>query len=140
MLLLRIYLNMEEGLLDTNVILRYLVKDDENLFQRAVEIFKKGEAGKIKLVIKPIVVAECVFVLESFYKKTREEISDAFKVFLSQKWLKVEDRKVLLSLWKWYIKKLHFVDSYLLSWAEVNKSKIISFDRQLLKNTQQVGF
>lgn len=130
-----IWLNMEEAIIDTNIILRYLVRDNETLYHQACGVLKKGESGRIKIIIKPLVIAECVFVLESFYKKDRVEIADAFKVLLSQKWLKVDERKIMLALWEKYLKKLHFVDSYLLAWTEVNKAKILSFDRQLLKNS-----
>lgn len=76
-------------------------------------------------------MAETCFVLESFYKKQRCEISEAFEVFLSQLWLAVEERGIMLSLWDWYKSGLHFVDSYLLSWAKNNNSSILSFDRKL---------
>lgn len=121
---------------DTNVILRYFVGDNKNQQKKAREWFKKAQSGKIKLLIKPLVVAETCFVLESFYKKTREEISEAFEVFLLQKWLKVEDRETLLGLWIWYQKNFHFADSYLLAWAKIKKSNLISFDKKLLKNLQ----
>lgn len=77
-------------------------------------------------------VAEASFVLNTFYKKKPEEIADAFEVFLSQRWLQVVERGVLLSLWQEYRKGLHFVDSFLLAWAWCNEGRILTFDRQLL--------
>jgi predicted nucleic-acid-binding protein len=123
-----------EQAVDTNVILRYFVGDNKRQQRRATALFKRAERGKLELLIKPLVVAEACFVLESFYKKKRNEIADVFEVFLSQKWLKVEDRMTMLNLWSIYRKKFHFVDSYLLSWASVYKGKVVSFDKKLLKN------
>lgn len=117
------------NILDTNIILRYLVGDNDVLHQESKEIFKKAEKGDLKLLVKVVVVAETCFVLESFYKKSRDEIANAMEVLLSQKWLKVEDRKGLLKMWINYRSKLHFVDSYLLSTAEANKYKILTFDK-----------
>lgn len=121
------------NILDTNVILRYLVGDSKELHKNAVNIFKKAESGELKLLIKVVVVAEACFVLESFYKKSLDEIANSMEVFLSQKWLKVEDRKGLLGMWTNYRNKFHFVDSYLLSSAKENKSKILTFDKDIEK-------
>jgi len=127
---------MAKGLnqiVDTNIIIRFLVGDEKSQQNQARKYFKEAQLGKRKLIIKSIVVAEACFVLESFYKKTRPEISDAFQVFLSQKWLKVDERGVLLLLWQFYLKNLHFVDSYILSWSKVHNASVLSFDQKLLK-------
>jgi len=121
------------NIVDTNIILRYLVGDSRELHEKAINIFKKAESGELKLLVKVVVVAETCFVLESFYKKSPNEIATSMEVFLSQKWLKVEDRKGILGMWTSYRNKLHFVDSYLLSSAKENKYKILTFDSGLNK-------
>src|SRR3989339_1667728 len=123
-------------LLDTNVILRYLVGDNEEQQQKATAIFKEAEQGKRKIFLKVVVVAETCFVLESFYKKTKDEIASAMDVFLSQKWLKVEERPSLLSMWDLFRQNLHFVDCYLLALSKTNKFKIITFDKDLNRKTR----
>ncbi len=125
-------------LIDTNIILRYLVGDDENLYQKSKQIFKEAKEGKRQLSVKMVVIAECCYVLESFYKKSKNEIADSMEILLSQKWLKVEDRQPLLSMWEWYRKNLHFVDSYLLACSKTNKTKILSFDKTLQKRSNEV--
>ncbi len=121
------------NILDTNIILRYLIGDSETLHKKAVDIFKKAESGELKILIKVVVVAEVCFVLESFYKKSLDEIASTMEVLLSQKWIQVEDRKGLLGMWINYRNKRHFVDSYLLSTARVNKYKILTFDKEIGK-------
>jgi len=123
-------------LIDTNIILRYLVGDDENLYQKAKQIFEEAKDGKREICIKVVIIAECCYVLESFYKKSKDEIAESMEIFLSQKWLKVEDRSPLLSMWHWYRENLHFVDSYLLACSKLNKSKILTFDKELNKKLQ----
>lgn len=122
-------------LVDTNVILRYLVGDDKELYSKAQILFKEGESGKRKLHIKAVVIAEACFVLESFYNKTKDEVAFAMEVFLSQKWLKIEDRKSLLLMWNFYRENLHFVDSFLLATSKVNGYKLITFDKNLEKKS-----
>lgn len=124
---------MKKEVVDTNVLIRFFVGDDKSQQKQASSWFFQAQKGKRKLVIKSLVVAETCFVLESFYKKQRREITDVFEVFLAQSWLIVEERDILLFLWGWYKKGLHFVDSYLLSWARNNNSLIVSFDKKLTK-------
>lgn len=122
---------MKEEIVDTNVLIRFLVGDNKLQQKQASNWFSQAQKGKRKLVIKVLVVAETCFVLESFYKKQKDEVAGVFEVFLAQSWLVVEERDVLLSLWDWYKKGFHFVDSYLLSWAKNNNSSIMSFDKKL---------
>jgi predicted nucleic-acid-binding protein len=124
-------------LVDTNVILRYLVGDNREQQERAAGWFAEGEHGKRRLVITALVVAESCFVLKSFYKKSRTDIAEAFEVLLSQRWLIVEDREVLLALWQWYRDGLHFVDSYLLAQAEKRGARVLSFDAQVKKRSRK---
>lgn len=123
---------MKEEIVDTNVLIRFLVGDNKLQQKQASNWFKQAQKGERKLVLKTLVIAETCYVLESFYEKQRNEISEAFEVLLAQSWLNIEERSVLLSLWSWYKSGLHFVDSYLLSWAKNNTSSIISFDKKLI--------
>lgn len=124
---------MKEEVVDTNVLIRFLVGDNKVQQRQAKEWFSQAQRGTKKLTIKILVVAETCFVLESFYKKKRGEIADAFEVVLAQKWLNIDERDVLLSLWSWYREGFHFVDSYLLAWVKNNNSRIITFDKKLQK-------
>lgn len=125
---------MTPDILDTNVLLRFLVGDNRAQQKLAEQWLKEGEGGKRKIVVLPIVVAESVFVLETFYKKKREEIADSFEVFLSQRWIQVAERDALLSLWQKYREGLHFVDSFLFAWARCNTGHILTLDRELLSS------
>ena len=120
-------------IVDTNVLVRFFVGDNKTHFLQVKKWFKDAEKRKVSLIGTPLVVAETCFVLESFYKKDRDEIAKVFEVFLSQRWLKVEEREVLLSLWVEYVGGLHFVDSFILTWTRVNNVGLLSFDKALLK-------
>jgi len=124
---------MKKQILDTNVLLRFLVGDNEKQQKEARQWFKEAEQRKRKIVVVPLVVAETCFVLESFYKKQRGEIADALEVFIAQRWLEVEQREVLLLLWSWYRKGLHFVDSFLLAWTQAHTGDVLTFDQSLQK-------
>ena len=119
------------AVVDTNAILRFLVGDDAAQQGQATAWFKEAEQGQRTLIVHPLVVAECCFVLESFYGKSRGDIAHAMEVFLSQRWLKVLDREVLIGLWSGYRKGLHFVDSFLLSMAERDQLEVLTYDKKV---------
>ena len=64
---------------DTNIIVRFLVRDDEKQAELARRRLKQAEAGRERLLIPLLVVLETIWVLESAYDKTRAEILDAIR-------------------------------------------------------------
>lgn len=120
-------------LLDTNVLIRFLVGDNSKQLAQAKNWFERAEEGEYKIIVSSIVIAETCFVLESFYQVTRQEIADKLQVFLGQRWLRIPNRQVLLALWPHYLKDFHFVDSYLMSQAKISNSNILTFDIKLKK-------
>jgi predicted nucleic-acid-binding protein len=64
--------------LDTNVIVRFLVRDDEKQAQAVYARLKQAEAAREALFVSLLVVLETVWVLESAYDKSRMEILDSF--------------------------------------------------------------
>lgn len=127
-------MNSKLQYVDTNVIVRYLTGDIPELQRQAQSLFRSAEKGELKLALTTVVVAETCFVLESFYKKSREDIAVALKVITAQRWLQVPEREVLGALWSRYLSGFHFVDSYLLTCAEVFDGSVATFDRQLAKS------
>lgn len=122
-------------ILDTNVLVRFLVGDVPAHQEQARQWFAEAEKGKRRIMITPLVIAETIFVLESFYKKLRPEIAKSVTVFLSQRWLVAPEREVLLAALGFYLQKIHFVDSYLLAWSETNHAEILTFDKDLKNRT-----
>lgn len=123
--------NLTPEILDTNVLLRFLVGDNKLQQKQAETWFAQAQKGEKTIIVKSIIVAEASFVLELFYKKSRGEIANALEVFLSQRWLQVEERVLLLELLKWYQEGFHFVDSFLIAWAHIYKGTILTFDRKI---------
>ena len=55
-------------LLDTNVIIRFLVGDNEFFLKQSTEYFKQIEQGGLEVEILEGVLMEAFFVLSKFYK------------------------------------------------------------------------
>ncbi|MBI4050766.1 MAG: PIN domain-containing protein [Candidatus Doudnabacteria bacterium] len=118
-------------ILDTNVLVRFLVGDVPKQKTQAEQWFAEGQKGKRDIVVNLLAVAEAVFVLESFYKLSRAKIAAAMKIFLSQRWLQIFEREILLEALTFYEQKRHFVDSYLIAWSRHNHAGILTFDKKL---------
>jgi predicted nucleic acid-binding protein len=119
-------------LLDTNALLQFLVRDNEQQYRQASEWFQQAEHGTMKIVVLSIVIAEACFVLESFYKKSRKDIAEKMMVFVSQRWLQIPERVALATLWRDYEHGLHFVDSFLRAWVRHTGANMLTFDKRLL--------
>lgn len=124
---------MIQSILDTNVVVRFLVGDHPAHSQQAKQWFKEAQDGKRIIMVQSLVIAETCFVLESYYKQSRHAIANTLEVFVSQRWLRVEEREVLLHIWSDYRQGLHFVDSYLRAWTKVHGGEVMSFDKKLMK-------
>lgn len=66
------------SLLDTSVVVRYLVGDPADLAARAAEIID----GEEPLQVTDVVLLETAHVLDSFYSVPRQEIADRLMAFV----------------------------------------------------------
>lgn len=57
------------NLLDTNIILRFLVADDTNKYERTKALFSLIESGRTTVDLKHTVVFEVIYVLKSYYRR-----------------------------------------------------------------------
>jgi predicted nucleic acid-binding protein len=62
-------------IVDTNVVLRYLLADHPELHARAKTLFDAVRAGDIGAHVSESVLAECVYVMQRVYQVPRAEIA-----------------------------------------------------------------
>ena len=62
---------------DTNVIVRFLVRDDAKQAQRVYTRLKRAEANGERFLVPLAVLLETIWVLDSAYGKSRKDILDA---------------------------------------------------------------
>jgi len=127
-----------EEIIDTNILVRFLVGDNKDQQKQVIVWFREAERGERDLHIKTVVVAEVCYVLESVYKKNHKEIADGMERVLSAEWLEVEDKDVIQYVWNEYRQGSHFVDSFLLSWSKVHEGSILTFDKNLRKKQTKI--
>jgi len=68
--------------LDTNVLIRFLVADDEKQACVVRDLFKQAETKQQTLFVSSLVTLEMIWVLESVYDIPRHNILDAFQKLL----------------------------------------------------------
>ena len=56
------------AVLDTNLLVRYLTEDEPAKADAVENLLDKASRGEVRLVIPSVVMAELVWVLESFYR------------------------------------------------------------------------
>ena len=89
--------------LDTNVLVRFLVRDDEAQFERARRLIRREATAGEPVLISLLVVLETEWVLRSRYDLTKAEILTVFSGLLESVEISFEDEASLeqaLFLWK----------------------------------------
>jgi len=83
--------------LDTNVLIRFLVKDDKHQADIVYQLFKKAEKDKNTFYVPLLVVLETIWVLESVYKISRLDILDSINALVLMPILDFESQSTILS-------------------------------------------
>ena len=106
---------MAPAFLDTNIILRYLLRDDELKAQRCLELLEKVERREIILYTTDLVIAETVWVLESpsTYNLPRERIRDLLLPIILLPGLRLTDKRLYRRIFDLYVNQdIDFIDAY----------------------------
>jgi len=64
-------MKINDKFLDTNILIRYFTKDDEEKAYNVLELLKKIERNEEKATTSPLVIFEVIFTLQSYYKVPR---------------------------------------------------------------------
>jgi predicted nucleic-acid-binding protein len=117
-------------IIDANIILRYLLKDNPVLFNKAAGIIE----GNKEIFIPNEVVAETVYVFEKVYQVKRPEIKKAWLLLINYPNLKFVNKQVLISALEVYASvKIDFVDSLIIGYNRIENMHVETFDKKLKK-------
>src|ERR1700753_1218572 len=96
--------------IDTNVLVRYLVRDDEAQYERARRRIER-EADAEGVLISLLVILETEWVLRSRYQFHKADIIGAFSALLEASDITLEDEATLEeSLYQWKDSNADFAD------------------------------
>jgi predicted nucleic acid-binding protein len=115
--------------LDTNVLIRHLTGDPQGQARRATAFLERAD----ELLLPDLIVAEVVYILESFYEVERSRVAELARAIVGFPAVVVIDEPLLLrSLEVYEIERLDFAEAYLVASAEASGvGAIASFDRTI---------
>ncbi|MGA7129363.1 MAG: type II toxin-antitoxin system VapC family toxin [Chthoniobacterales bacterium] len=99
--------------IDTNVLVRYLTKDDAEQARKAVAFIKNQCSTEDPGLINRIVICELVWVLETAYGYTRQSVAVALENILRTAEFAIEDHQEAWLAFREYQKGADFADSFL---------------------------
>jgi len=90
-------------------------------------------ASEEELLLADLVVAECVYVLESFYEVQRERVAELMRAAIALPSIKTVDSPSLLRALEVYeVNRLDFAEAYLVALAETTGvNTVLSFDKTI---------
>jgi predicted nucleic acid-binding protein len=114
---------------DTNVLVRHLTGDPPEQAAQATRLLSRAEV----LLLPDLVVAEVVYVLESFYEVPRPRVAELVRAIIAFPAIGVADGSLLLRALEVYeVYRLDFADAYLVAQAETSGvGAVVSFDKAI---------
>ena len=121
--------------LDTNVILRYLTRDDESKADACYRLFQRVKQGQEELFTCEAIVAEITYVLSSpraRYQLSHGEVRDRLLPILALRGLKIPQKRTCLRALDLYASSpvLDFEDALAVAHMEQRDvAEIVSYDK-----------
>ena len=128
-------------LVDTNVLVRFFTGEPPDMAAKARRLVERADKGEVLLVILPVIVAETVYTLESFYEMDRKDVAANLLSFLQSRGIEtVESARIADALGRCRDRNAHFADAYLAASAVELGNPVASFDRDFdkFKDVQRI--
>ena len=132
---------MKKVIIDTNILISFLT--DRNLSQQdiAAKLFNDAVALKKEILCQQEVLSELVYVLNSVYKVSKEDIHDLLAEFTKLPGVEITSSlnfDVVLQLWPEHISD--YGDAVIAALCrKTKKSSIATFDQKFIKELEHIG-
>lgn len=125
----------KRAIIDTNLLVRYLTEDDPLKANEVRRLLLKAGQGEVRLLIPSVVIAELVWVLQSFYKLERGEIVPLLNAILRTSGVEVSDKAIVSDAISIYGNEaIDFIDAWIVAYANAAEVRAIyTFDRKHFK-------
>ena len=123
---------MSKAIVDTNVLLRLIVKDDEIKRKACEKLLEKTKRKELVLHILPVAIMEIVWVLEKYYKLDRKTIRELAEAILNTPGFICEMEDVLRKALRDYDEKnIKFADTVIGHWGmDIGLSTVYTYDEK----------
>ena len=118
-------------LIDTNVILRFLLNDVPEQSEQAKTVIEQGAFTTIE------VIAEVVYVLRKVYQSSREQIYASIMQVADE--VVIPEYNVLVCAMEYFrVRNLDFVDCVLAARVLLKNETVFSFDKKLMALIREI--
>jgi predicted nucleic-acid-binding protein len=113
---------------DTNVIVRLLIGDDQAQFKRAKALFSKEN-----IIIATTIILECEWVLRYAYHFEQKKITNAFQALFGLSNIQLQDPLVIADAMEWHQNGMDFADAIHLAQSKESEA-FVTFDKKFIKS------
>ncbi len=126
--------------IDTNLLVRYLINDDQKKAGAVDNLLDKAGKGEVRIIVPSVVIAELVWVLESFYQLEADAILELVEAIVNTSGLDVTDKSTVISALRLYKNSnLDFIDVWIIEFAKERGIKTIyTFDKKHFRNIEGI--
>jgi len=126
------------SLIDANVIIRFLVREESIHYTKSIEIMEQIEKGEFKVEILSEVIMEILFIMTKYYEAPLRDIIDDLKTILQLEGVVNTNKYILInSLDMMVEKKIDYVDALICSKSKLQGYGKISFDNDVMKKCER---
>ena len=98
---------------DTNIFIRYLTADIPEKADACDKLFKRAISGKDKLFTTDLVIAEIIWVLESYYELAKNDVREKVEKILNTPNLFCQQKDIILGALNLYTEKnIDYIDAF----------------------------
>lgn len=119
---------MSKNLLDTNLIIRFLVNDDTQRVKKVEKLLLDKNNTNILL---DTIVAEIIWVLSSYYSLKKSEVIEKIRALIHVDTIECNGVLLNKALTFWAENNISYVDSYLIAAANLGNITLFSYDDKL---------
>lgn len=125
---------MKTVILDTNVVLRFVLADHPTHSPKARELFELAENGSIRLYLSQVSLAELVWTLTSFFKFSRKQVSATMRGLVLHNGVDIDEQEVaLLALERFACVNADYPDCHVSALSSTRGQCVVSYDRDFRK-------
>lgn len=104
---------MPPRFVDTNILIRYFTRDDEEKARKALALLTRVERGEEAVETSVIVVSETVYALQRFYRVPRPRIAELVGNLIRLRGVHLPGKQLCLAALDLYVERnISFADCY----------------------------
>jgi len=125
-------------LIDANVIIRFLVKENSEQYNKSIDIMHDIEDALLKVEILSEVMMEVLFIMTKYYKAPLLDIVEDLKSILLLDGVVNENKYILIGTLNMMCdKNIDYVDALICTKSALQGYGKISFDKDVMKKCEK---